>query len=100
MADVHARLAAYFKPLDVPVNRGSVTGRAALDGRVVQITDVLADPEYTWSGAQEIGGYRAAMGVPLLRDHEVTGVIFIGRTQPQPFSPRQVELATTFADQL
>ena len=99
VAEVHARLTAYFKPLDVPVNRGSVTGRAALDGRVVQITDVLADPEYTWSGAQEIGGYRAAMGVPLLRDNEVIGVIFIGRTKPQPFSAKQVELARTFADQ-
>ncbi|MDF2972145.1 MAG: Adenylate cyclase [Microvirga sp.] len=92
-------LTAYFKPLDVPVSRGSVTGRAALDGRVAQITDVLADPEYTWSGAQEIGGYRAAMGVPLLRDNEVIGVIFIGRTKPECFSAKQVELARTFADQ-
>ena len=66
---------------------------------VVQVADVLADPEYTWSGAQEIGRYRAAMGVPLLRNDEVIGVIFVGRTRPQSFTEKQVELATTFADQ-
>ena len=99
VAEVHARLREYFEPLDVPVNRGSVTGRAALDAKVVQVADVLADPEYTWSGAQEIGRYRAAMGVPLLRNDEVIGVIFVGRTRPQSFTEKQVELATTFADQ-
>ena len=99
VAEVHARLREYFEPLDVPVNRGSVTGRAALDAKVVQVADVLADPEYTWSGAQEIGRYRAAMGVPLLRTDEVIGVIFVGRTRPQSFTEKQVELATTFADQ-
>src|SRR5215217_1578073 len=99
VAEVHARLRAYLEPLDVPVNRGSVTGRAALEGRVVQIADVLADPEYTWGGAQDIGHYRAAMGIPLLRSDEVVGVIFLGRTRPEPFGYKQVELATTFADQ-
>ena len=93
-------LREYFEPLDVPVeSEGSVTGRAALDAEVVQVADVLADPEYTWSGAQEIGRYRAAMGVPLLRTDEVIGVIFVGRTRPQSFTEKQVELATTFADQ-
>jgi GAF domain-containing protein len=99
VAEVHARLRDYFAPLDVPVNRGSVTGRAALDGKVVQVADVLADPEYTWGGAQEIGRYRAAMGVPLVRDDEVIGVIFVGRTKPKTFTEKQVDMATTFADQ-
>ena len=69
---------------------------------MVHVPDVLADPEYTWSGAlkaQQIGSYRAALGVPLLRQGEVVGVIFVTKTLPQPFTPKQIELMTTFADQ-
>src|SRR5262245_4006078 len=98
-AEVRARLRDYFKPLKVPVDRGSITGRAALEGRVVHVPDVLADPDYTWMGAQEIGGYRAALGAPLLRKGDVVGVIFVAKTAPQPFTAKQIELVTTFADQ-
>jgi GAF domain-containing protein len=97
--DVAARLRDYFKPLRVPVDRGSITGRAALEARVVHVPDVLADSEYTWGGAQEIGGYRAALGAPLVREGNVIGVIFIAKTMPKPFTAKQIELATTFADQ-
>jgi signal transduction histidine kinase/CheY-like chemotaxis protein len=97
--DVHTRIRDYFKPLQVPVDRGSVTGRTALEARVVHIPDVLSDPEYTWSEAQKIGGYRAALGVPLLRKGDVAGVIFVAKTAPQPFTAKQIELATSFADQ-
>jgi signal transduction histidine kinase/DNA-binding response OmpR family regulator len=81
------------------IDRGGVTGRAVLDGRVVHVADVLADPEYRWSEPQKIAGYRAALGVPLLRQGEVVGVIFVGRNVPQPFTTKQIELVTTFADQ-
>ena len=97
--DVHARIRDYFKTRQAPMDRGSVTGRAALEARVVHVPDVLADPEYTWSEAQKIGGYRAALGVPLLRDGNVVGVIFVAKTKPQPFTAKQIELVTTFADQ-
>jgi PAS domain S-box-containing protein len=97
--DVHAQIGEYFKNLPVPVDRGSVTGRAALEARVVQVPDVLADPEYTWSGAQKIGGYRAALGAPLLREENVVGVIFVAKTVPEPFTAKQIELVSTFADQ-
>jgi GAF domain-containing protein len=97
--EVHARIRDYFKGHPVPVNRGSVTGRAALEARVVQVADVLADTEYTWSDAQDIGGWRAALGAPLLREGRVVGVIFVAKTVPQPFTDKQVELVTTFADQ-
>jgi two-component system NtrC family sensor kinase len=78
--EVHARIRAYFRDRPVRVDRGSITGRAALEARVVQVADVLVDPDYTWGGAQEIGGYRAALGAPLLRDGAVIGVIFVAKT--------------------
>src|SRR6266516_3865475 len=97
--DVRAQLRDYFKPRKVPVDRGSITGRTAMEDRAVHVPDVLADPEYTWSGAQKIGGYRAALGVPLLHKGTVVGVIFVAKTVPQPFTAKQIELVTTFADQ-
>jgi GAF domain-containing protein len=66
---------------------------------VIHVPDVLEDPEYTWLGAQKIGGYRASLGAPLLREGNVGGVIFLARTAPRPFTPQQIELVTTFADQ-
>src|SRR5262249_15227701 len=63
---VRAQLRDYFKPRKVPGDRGSIPGGAAMEARAVHVPDVLADPEYTWSGAQKIGGYRAALGAPLL----------------------------------
>ena len=98
-ADVHGRLKEYFQGREVPADRGSITGRAALEARVIQVPDVLADPDYTWSGAQEIGGYRSALGAPLLRKGDVVGVIFVAKKVPQPFTAKQIELVTTFADQ-
>ena len=98
-AEVHARIRDYFRSRPVPVDRGSITGRAALEARVVQVADVLADTEYAWSGAQEIGDWRAALGAPLLREGRFVGVIFVARTVPQPFSGKQIELVETFADQ-
>jgi GAF domain-containing protein len=99
VADVHRRLKEYFQGREVPADRGSITGRTALEARVVHVPDVLADPDYTWSGAQEIGGYRSAIGAPLLRKGDVAGVIFVAKKLPQPFTAKQIELVTTFADQ-
>ena len=97
--DVHQRLIEFFKTKEVFVDRGSVTGRAALEGRTVNVPDVLKDTEYTYGATQRIGGFRAGLGVPLLREGEVIGVIFISKVAPGPFSEKQVELVTTFADQ-
>ena len=97
--EVHTRIKDYFKPLEVPVDRGSVVGRAASEAAVVHIPDVLADPEYKWGGAQKIGGYRASLGAPLLREGKVVGVLFVAKTVPQPFTDKQIELVKTFADQ-
>jgi GAF domain-containing protein len=83
----------------IAIDRGSVVGRTAIDKQVVHISDVLADPNYTRHDAQRMAGYRTALGVPLLREGNVAGVIFLTRTKPQPFTQKQIELITTFADQ-
>jgi two-component system, NtrC family, sensor kinase len=97
---VHARIREYFNARRaLPVNRGSIVGRAMLEAKTVQVSDVLVDTEYALSDLQRIGGYRAALGVPLLREADVMGAIFLARAVPQPFTDRQIELIETFADQ-
>ncbi|MGA8970229.1 MAG: GAF domain-containing protein [Pseudolabrys sp.] len=95
----YRQLKEFFIGRDVPQDRGSVVGRAASEGKLVHVPDVLADPEYTWSEAQKIGGYRAALGVPLLRKGNVVGVIFVAKSVPEAFTAKQIELVATFADQ-
>jgi CheY-like chemotaxis protein/signal transduction histidine kinase len=97
--EAHARIREFFRTRPVPLDRGSISGRAAVEARVIHVVDVLADPDYVWGEAQKIGGYRAALGVPLFRGDKVVGVIFVGKTVPQRFTAKQIELVTTFADQ-
>jgi len=79
-------------------DRTTVIGRVALAGESVQIPDVLADADYSY-GAQEIVGYRALLGVPILLDEELIGAIVVGRDTPGPFADNQIELIKAFADQ-
>src|SRR5262249_42941516 len=81
------------------LDRGTVSGRVMLDRKIVHVPDVLADPEYTYSELQKIGGYRTALGVPLLREGTPIGVMAMNRCAVRPFSDKQIELLTTFADQ-
>jgi adenylate cyclase len=87
--------------LEHPVrpDRGSVTGRVVLEGRPIHIPDVLADPEYQLTGYQQVMGYRTLLGVPLLRDGTTIGTFSLTRDEVNPFTEKQIELATTFADQ-
>ncbi len=79
-------------------DRTTVVGRTALAGEVVQIPDVLDDPEYSF-GAQAIIGYRALLGVPVVLEEELIGVVSVGRNVPGPYADREIELVRTFADQ-
>ena len=89
----------YWLEHPLPVDRGSATGRAVLEGRAIHIPDVLADPEYRATRYQELAGYRSALSVPLLRDGTTIGTFSLGRDEVSPFSNKQIELLTTFADQ-
>jgi GAF domain-containing protein len=79
--------------------RGTATGRAALEGRTVHIPDVLADPEYSLTEGQKIAGYQTLLAVPLVREGAPIGVLAMARAAPRPFTPKQIELVETFADQ-
>ena len=83
----------------VVLDRGSLVGRVGLDRRAMQITDVLADPDYGRPDAQRVAGFRTIMGVPMLLDGDVVGVLSVFRTQVDPFSHRAEEVLTTFAAQ-
>jgi GAF domain-containing protein len=80
-------------------DQGSLTGRVALEGRAIHIQDVLADPEYRATGYQRIFGYRTNLGVPLQRGGITIGVFSLTRGQVNPFTEKQIELVSTFADQ-
>jgi len=90
---------SYMQSLGLKIDRGSISGRCVLEGKIAHVHDVLADPEFTLHDAQRIEGFRTALGVPLLREGIVIGTIFLTRTKVDPFSQKQVELVTTFAAQ-
>src|SRR5262245_35643909 len=107
--DVYVQLAAYGLPDEYAefsksaswhhAGRGSLVGRVLQEGKAVQIPDVVADPEYTLGEAQRRGGFRSTLGVPLLRGADQIGIVVLMRRVVQPFSDKQVELVTAFADQ-
>jgi GAF domain-containing protein len=89
----------YVRNVPVVPDRGSATARALLEGKVVHIPDVREDPDYTFNEAQKLGDFRTIIGVPMLREGKAIGVIVMTRSEVRPFTDKQVELATTFADQ-
>jgi signal transduction histidine kinase len=89
----------YVRTVPIEPERGSGIGRALLEGRAIHIPDVEADPEYTFTEAQKLGGFRTMLGVPMLRDGLAIGVLALTRSEVRPFTEKQIELVSTFADQ-
>jgi signal transduction histidine kinase len=92
-------LQAFMDTHPIPSGRGSIVGRTVLEGGTVHVDDVLAEPDYRMSDAARIGGIRTMLGVPLLREGMPIGVIVLQRKTVRPFTDKQIELVTTFADQ-
>jgi two-component system, NtrC family, sensor kinase len=89
----------YARTLPIEPGRGTAAGRALLECKIIHIPDVRADPEYTWTKAQRFGGFRTVLAVPMLRESNSIGVLTLTRSEVRPFTDKQIELVTAFADQ-
>jgi GAF domain-containing protein len=90
----------YVKDIPVKPERTTITGRTLLEGKVVHVPDVHADLDYTFSDVQKLSGDpRTFLGVPLLREGNPVGALVLLRRTMRPFTDKQIELLTTFADQ-
>jgi signal transduction histidine kinase len=90
---------AFMQGHPITPGRGSVAGRVALERHAIQIEDVAVDPEYTLSQATSLARQHTTLGVPLLRENELIGVIVLARQRVELFTEKQIALVTTFADQ-
>ena len=91
---------AYMESHPLASGRGSVAGRVVVEGRTIQILDVLDEPDYQMTEVAKLAGFRTILGVPLMREGVPIGVIILQRRgEQQPFTDKQIELVTTFADQ-
>ena len=88
----------YLAKHPLRADRSSVTGRA-LEGRAIHVADVAYEPNYGAGGFSVVGGYRTLLGVPLVRGGAIIGIFGLSRDEVNPFTDKQFELVTTFADQ-
>jgi GAF domain-containing protein len=93
-----AELWAAHRQRTIVPGRDSIAARVLLEGRVVHVADVSADPDYAWP-ENVAAGRGTVLGVPLLREGAVLGTINLGRKRVEPYTERQIELVRTFADQ-
>jgi two-component system, NtrC family, sensor kinase len=89
----------YWQRNVIRPGRGAPIGRAAIERQTIHIVDLLADPEYELHEAQRVHGGRSVLVVPMLRQDDLLGVIFMYRTEVRPFTDKQIDLVATFADQ-
>ncbi|MBI1848344.1 MAG: GAF domain-containing protein [Candidatus Rokubacteria bacterium] len=103
LAAVHgvdpAGMAVARDAFPMPLDTETLSARAARTRAVIHVADVLEDPTYERQEGARLLGYRSGLAVPMLRDEQVIGAVFVGRARPGRFSDTQVELLKTFADQ-
>ncbi|HEU4970476.1 MAG TPA: GAF domain-containing protein [Gaiellaceae bacterium] len=88
--------AAYDREHPHALDRTTAAGRAAVTRAPVHIPDIRDDPEYTYAGPRT---YRSILGVPIIVEEDLLGVVLVVRPEPQPFSDEHIALVQTFADQ-
>src|SRR5262249_35902705 len=96
---ISSEMVTFMKDRPLAIDRGNAAGRVFVDGRIVHIPDVEADPEFTFLEGARLAGIRTILGVPLLREGSPMGVIVLQRRKVAPFTDKQIELVQTFADQ-
>ena len=89
----------HFSSYSATPDRSSIFGRTIIEGHTVHVPDVLADPDFNRPDAQKLMGFRAAIGVPLVREGLTFGVVNLFRFAAGSFGEKQIELVQTFADQ-
>ena len=89
----------HIRTLSFAPGRGGVVSRVLLEGKSVHIPDVFADPEYTLRETARLAGYRTSLGVPLLREESIIGLLVLQRATVRPYTDKEIELAETFAAQ-
>src|SRR5262249_21746577 len=89
----------YMRNRQLAPERGTATGRAALEGKIVHIPDIFENTEYTWWEAQKVGKFRAVLAVPLIREAHPIRVLGWTRSRPKPFTTTHIDWVTAFADQ-
>jgi GAF domain-containing protein len=89
----------FLRDNPIAPGRGTLVGRVSLERRTVHLPDATTAPDYDWAESPKRGNFRTMLGVPLIRDSVVIGVIAMVRRVVNPFSDKQVDLVTTFADQ-
>ena len=89
----------FLRSRPLTADRGTISGRVVLEGKVVHVADVAADPEYRLLEAVSLANQRSTLGVPLLREGRSVGVILLARTRVEPFSEQQIALVQNFATQ-
>ena len=90
----------YVKDIPIKPERATITGRTLLEGKVIHVHDAHADPDYSFPEAQRLSGDpRTILGVPLVREGKPVGALALLRKNVRPFTDKQIELVTTFADQ-
>ena len=89
----------HFSSYSTTPDRTSIFGRTIVEGHTVHVPDVLADPDFKRPNAQKLMGFRAAIGVPLVRDGQTFGVVNLFRLAVGSFTEKQIELVSSFADQ-
>ena len=92
-------LAPAMRGFHIAPGRDTLTGRIALEGRMVHIPDIVAYPEYKQTELTRLGGWRTILGVPLMREGVPIAELTLTPSDVRPFTEKQIELVATFADQ-
>jgi class 3 adenylate cyclase len=90
---------AFERENPTPITQGTLVGRVVLSGDVVEIEDAASDPGYAWKEGQRIGRFRTMLGVPIRKEARLIGVVGLARREVRSFTPDEIELVRTFADQ-